>query len=242
MSFNTASCSSLNYEKKSCANCEKKELSLLEDLSYDELEILNKNRYVVSYKADETICKEGTKSLGLICLNKGKVKITKRGFNGTELIVALKKPVDFIGFRTLMSGSNYLSSIIAIEDVEVCVIDKTNFFKVIESNKQLAFKIINLFAQELNENDNRLLNHIHKHVRARMAEALLLIDEIYGMNSRGVLAVSFRRSDLAALSNMTVSNVSRVLTSFSNENLIETNKRNIKINNLKALKDISVFG
>jgi len=242
MSFNTASCSSLNYEKKSCANCEKKELSLLEDLSYDELEILNKNRYVVSYKADETICKEGTKSLGLICLNKGKVKITKRGFNGTELIVALKKPVDFIGFRTLMSGSNYLSSIIAIEDVEVCVIDKTDFFKVIESNKQLAFKIINLFAQELNENDNRLLNHIHKHVRARMAEALLLIDEIYGMNSRGVLAVSFRRSDLAALSNMTVSNVSRVLTSFSNENLIETNKRNIKINNLKALKDISVFG
>jgi CRP/FNR family transcriptional regulator, polysaccharide utilization system transcription regulator len=242
MSFNTASCSSLNYEKKSCANCEKKELSLLEDLSYDELEILNKNRYVVSYKADETICKEGTKSLGLICLNKGKVKITKRGFNGTELIVALKKPVDFIGFRTLMSGSNYLSSIIAIEDVEVCVIDKTNFFKVIESNKQLAFKIINLFAQELNENDNRLLNHIHKHVRARMAEALLLIDEIYGMNSRGVLAVSFRRSDLAALSNMTVSNVSRVLTSFSNENLIETNKRDIKINNLKALKDISVFG
>ncbi len=242
MSFNTASCSSLNYEKKSCANCEKKELSLLEDLSYDELEILNKNRYVVSYKADETICKEGTKSLGLICLNKGKVKITKRGFNGTELIVALKKPVDFIGFRTLMSGSNYLSSIIAIEDVEVCVIDKTDFFKVIENNKQLAFKIINLFAQELNENDNRLLNHIHKHVRARMADALLLIDEIYGMNSRGVLAVSFRRSDLAALSNMTVSNVSRVLTSFSNENLIETNKRDIKINNLKALKDISVFG
>ncbi len=75
-----------------------------------------------------------------------------------------------------------------------------------------------------------------------MADALLLIDEIYGMNSRGVLAVSFRRSDLAALSNMTVSNVSRVLTSFSNENLIETNKRDIKINNLKALKDISVFG
>jgi len=242
MSFNTASCSSLNDKKKSCMDCEKKTLSLLEDLSYDELEILNKNRYVVSYKADETICKEGTKSLGLICLNKGKVKITKRGFNGTELIVALKKPVDFIGFRALMSGSNYLSSIIAIEDVEVCVIDKTDFFKVIENNKQLAFKIINLFAQELNENDNRLLNHIHKHVRARMADALLLIDEIYGINSRGVLAVSLRRSDLAALSNMTVSNVSRILTSFSKENLIETHKRDIKIINLKALKDISVFG
>ncbi|MCH7524142.1 MAG: Crp/Fnr family transcriptional regulator [Bacteroidetes bacterium] len=242
MLFNTTSCPSLNTKKNTCENCAKRDYSLLNELSYDELKILNKNRYIVSYKTGETICKEGTKPLGLICLNKGKVKIIRRSDNGTELIVALKKPVDFIGFRALMSDNIYLSSIIALEEVEVCIIDKTDFFKVIEANKQLAFKIINLFAQELNELDNRMFNNIHKHIRARMADALLLIDEVYGTYPNGTLAVLLKRQDLAALSNMTASNVSRVLSSFSKENLIETNQRDIKIKNLKALKDLSVFG
>jgi len=243
MPFNTTSCAFLNDKKKSCMNCESKTLSLLDGLSYDELKTLNKNRYTVSYKAAETICKEGTKPIGLICLNKGKIKITKRGFNGTEQIVALKKPVDFIGFRALMSDNNYVSSIIALERVEVCIIDKKDFFKVVENNNQLAFKIINSFAQELNDVENRLLNHIQKHVRARMADALLLIDKIYGTNSKGMLAAdTLKRSDLAALSNMTVSNVSRVLSSFTKEKIIETHKRDIKINNIKALEDLSAYG
>jgi CRP/FNR family transcriptional regulator, polysaccharide utilization system transcription regulator len=240
--FNPTSYSSSKIIDSSCVNCAKREHSLLNELSHDELKILNKHRYVVSYQAGETICKEGTKPLGLICLNIGKAKITKRDVNGSEQIVALKKPVDFIGFSALMSESFYLSSIIALEDVEVCIIEKADFFKVVGTNKQLAFKIISLFARELNELDNRLFNNIHKHIRARMAESLLLIDEIYGTYPNGTLAVSLKRLDLAALSNMTVSNVSRVLSSFSKENLIETSQRDIKIKNLKALKDLSVFG
>ena len=58
-----------------CYNCSKRSNSLLSDLSVDEFKILTKNRYSVSYKSEEIICKEGTKPLGLIYLNKGKVKI-----------------------------------------------------------------------------------------------------------------------------------------------------------------------
>ena len=118
-------------DKNTCMNCVKRCHSLLNELSYDELKTLNHNRYTVSYSANETICKEGAKSLGLICLNKGKVKITRSGMIGAEQILALKKPVDFIGFRTLMNGNTYLSSAIAIDDVSVCIIDKQDFFKVI---------------------------------------------------------------------------------------------------------------
>lgn len=81
-------------------NCVKRCHSLLNELSYDELKTLDQNKYTVSFRANETICKEGAKSLGLICLNKGKVKITRSGMIGAEQILALKKPVDFIGFRT----------------------------------------------------------------------------------------------------------------------------------------------
>ena len=225
-----------------CYNCTKRSDSLLSDLSVNELKILDKNRYVISYKSGETICKEGTKPLGLVCLNKGKVKIVRTGVNGTEQIVGLKKSVDFIAFRALMGGTSCLSSSIALEESNVCIINKKDFFKVIESNNRLAFSIIKALALNLIKTEGRLVSLTQKHVRARLAEALLLFQNIYGTNpDSGNLNVSLKRSDLAGLSNMTTSNAIRVLSSFNKENLIDVNRRNIKIIDIKTLKDISKF-
>jgi CRP/FNR family transcriptional regulator, polysaccharide utilization system transcription regulator len=228
--------------KYNCLNCIKRSNSLLSDLTNNELKLLDKNRYEVSYKSGEIICKEGTKPFGLICLNKGKVKIVRKGVNGNEQIVGLKKAVDFIGFRGLMGGSFYLSTAITLEDSLICVIEKKDFFKVVEMNKKLAFKIIKLFANNLIKKDSRLVSLTQKHIRARLAEALLLIKDIYGINpSTGILNVSLKRSDLANLSNMTTANAIRVLSSFKEENLVGINHRKIKLNNLKDLKNISAF-
>ena len=232
----------MNNRINSCLNCTKRNDSLLNDLSNDELRILNKNKYSVSYKSGEIICKEGTKPLGLICLNKGKVKIVRRGINGNEQIVGLKKSVNFIGFRALMGGSYCLSSSITLEDSAVCIIKKKDFFKVIKTNKELALNIIQSFALDLIKYDGRLINLTQKHVRARLAEALLLIHDFYGTDpSTGNLNVALKRSDLAGLSNMTTPNAIRVLSSFKRENLVEVNQQNIKINDVNVLKDISFF-
>jgi CRP/FNR family transcriptional regulator, polysaccharide utilization system transcription regulator len=228
--------------KNNCLICPKRSNSLLSDLSNEELTIFDKNRYTVSYKSGDVICKEGTKPLGLICLNKGKVKIVRRGIKGTEQIVGLIKAIDFIDFRALIVGNPYLSSSIALEDSCICVIKKKVFFKVIESNKKLAFKIIRLFATNLIDKDSRLVNLTQKHIRARLAEALLLINDIYGINpNTGILNVSLKRSDLAGIANMTTANAIRVLSSFKKEKLIDVNYRNIKLNNLKKLKRISIL-
>ena len=93
-----------------CLNCKKRKESLLGDLSNNELNILNSNRYEVSYKSGEIICKEGIKPLGLVCLNKGKVKILRRGVNGIQQIVGLKKAVDFIHANpAIMQGFSFFS-------------------------------------------------------------------------------------------------------------------------------------
>ncbi len=229
-------------KKKLCLNCIQRENSLLNDLSYDELKIIDKNRYSVTYKSGEVICKEGAKPLGLICLTRGKVKTVRRDLKGTEHIVGLKKSVNFIGFRALMGGNSCLSSSITLEDSTVCIIKKKDFFEVIKSNKGLAFKIMKSLALDLIKSDDRLLNLTQKHVRARLAEALLLIHDIYGINQEtGNLNVSLKRSDLAGLSNMTTPNAIRVLSSFNKENLVEVKNKKIKIIDLEVLKDISVF-
>jgi len=226
----------------SCLNCTKRNNSLLNDLSNDELKLLNKNKYSISYESGQIICKEGSKPPGLICLNRGKVKIVRKGINGTEQIVGLKKATNFLGFKALMSGETCLSSAIALEDSAVCIVKRKNFFKTIENNKALAFKIMKSFAHDLMKSDSRLVNLNQKHVRGRLAEALLLIHDIYGTNQKtGNLSVYLKRSDLAGLSNMSTGNAIRVLSSFKKENLVEVNRQNIKIMDLNVLKDISAF-
>ena len=226
-------------EDVTCLNCKKRKESLLGDLNNDELKKLNSNRYEVSYKSGEIICKEGTKPLGLVCLNKGKIKVLRRGVNGIQQIVGLKKAVDFIAFRALMGGIPCLSSYIALEDSNVCIIRKKDFFKVIENNKNLAFKIIQMLALNLINTDGRLVSLTQKHIRSRLAEALLLVNEIYGTNpNTGILNVSLKRSDLASLSNMTTANAIRILSCFKEENLIDVNHRNIKLKDLKGLEDV----
>ena len=228
--------------KNSCLDCIKRKDSLLSDLRARELKILEKNRYSVSYKPGEIICKEGTKPLGLICLNKGKVKMVRRRLNGTEQIVGLKQSVDFIDFRALMVGNTCLSSSIALEESNVCIIKKKDFFKVIEINKNFAFKIIRFLALELIKKDSSLVNITQKHIRARLAEALILINNIYGTNpSDGFLNVSLKRSELAGLANMTTANAIRVLSSFNKNKLVEVNHRKIRIIDLEVLKELSVL-
>ncbi len=233
----------LDTEMHDCLCCSKKVHSLFSELSCDELIILNENKYKVSYKAGETIYKAGTRPVGLLCLYQGKVKISRMGMNGTEQIVALKKPVDFIGFRALMEEKYFLSSAVALEPSSVCIINKDNFFKTIRNNANLALRVIRILARELNELEGRLLNLTQKHVRARLADALLIAHDVYGQSpDDGVLNVSLKRADLAALANMTTANAIRVLSSFAKENVVEIDKRNIKINDLNALNEISVWG
>jgi len=226
-----------------CMNCRIKRDSLFNDLSFEELTVLNEKRYTMSFKAGEVICKTGSRPLGLFCLTSGKVKISQWGQNGVEQIVALKKPVDFIGFRTVMLDCQSPVSAIALEDSTVCVIDKNDLYKVVQNNNKLAFKFMRYFAGEYKKAESRFVHLTHKHMRARLADTLLHLLNTFGtLDDQGTIDAALKRTELAALSNMSTANAIRFLSVFSKEHLIEIDNRKIKILNLKALENISLLG
>lgn len=227
---------------RDCKTCLKRRFSLLEGLDMEDLGRLAEGRYSIEYKKGETIYKEGSWPQGLICLNQGKVKITKWGVNGAEQIIGLKKPVDFLGFTALMSEMPFRNSSVALEDSSICIIEKNDFFEVIEKNKQLAFRIFKQLANEVEDMEVRMLNLTNKHLRARLADSLILLSEVFGIENDHLLKVEMKRSDIASLSNMTPSNVTRVLSDFNQENLIKIDHRKIFLEDFRTLRSISVNG
>lgn len=227
-------------EEINCMNCRMKQDTLFNDLSFEELSILNKERYRVSFKAGETLCKMGCKPIGLLCLNSGKAKLINPGFNGVEQIIGLKKPMDFIGLRSVVLDCQSPVSAIALEDTTACVIERKYLYHVLKNNNRLAFKFMRYFARQLEQAEHRYTSNTQKNMRARLADALLHLLETYGTQKDNLtIDISLKRIEIASLSNMSQANAIRFLSTFSKEGLIEMEGRKITIKDLKALQAAS---
>ncbi len=227
--------------KISCLNCSFRKLSFFDGLPEHDLIKINQNRKTGSFKAGELIYKESDIPTGLLCLRNGKVKISKDGLQ--DAILDFNKAVDFLGIESLILGKHYPFSATAIESTEICVIQKESFLELIETNSAFALKIIQLLAKTSNNANERLLMLTQKHIRGRLAHSILQLKERHGVLLDGkTLNISLKRADLAAYANMNSSNAIRVLSQFVDEELIETDKRKIKIIDLKGLIRISELG
>lgn len=111
------------------------------------------------------------------------------------------------------------------------------------ANFEIAKFFIRYLSVELGRSDDRTVNLTQKHIRGRLAEALLFLKDSYGLEEDGyTLSIYLSREDLASLSNMTTSNAIRTLSAFANEKLIAIDGRKIKFIADDELKKISKMG
>ena len=103
-------------------------------LSQEELDIINKDRYSVRYKAGEMILKQGTSSTHVLSLIDGIVKIYIEGMGDRNLLLNLAKPWALLGGPGLHSDRKVHYSISALTDVSICFIVLDNFNKVMSMN------------------------------------------------------------------------------------------------------------
>ncbi len=196
------------------------------------LEIINHvadNYKVKEYKKKEVIYTEGANPMGVYFLNKGKVKILKSSELGKELITDLINEGDFFGYVSLLEGELYTDSAQAMEDSEICIIPKDDFFSLLFSNREVAGKFIKMLSNELSEKEERLVKLAYHSVRKRVAEALITIRDRYKKESDAKFSMAISREDLANIVGTAPETVIRTLSDFKDEKLIDIKASNITI-------------
>lgn len=212
-------------------------------LTPDEKRVIVDNFSIHNFKKNQIIYAERDEPEFLWCLLKGKAKLFKDGVGGRQQILRLIRPVQYFGYRAHFAGEPYVSSASAMEastlgSLPISVVDQ-----LINSNRKVAWFFIHELSRNLGNSDTRIVNLTQKHIRGRLAEALIVLKENYGYEDDGTtLRIYMAREDLANLSNMTTSNAIRTLTSFVSEKIIVVDGRQIKIINEPALRKISKFG
>jgi CRP-like cAMP-binding protein len=189
------------------------------------------------------VFREGEIPNHLVCLISGQVKVFKEGIAGRDWIARMVNSVELLGYRALFGEETYNVSAQTIQDSIVCKIEKDTIFAILKKNPNLMFEIMKLLARELGFVHTRTITLTQKHIRGRLAEALLFLEKTYGFeDDLQTLKVKLSREDLANLSNMTASNAIRTLSAFSIEKLIELDGRKIKIIDKNALEKINQIG
>lgn len=212
-------------------------------LNEEQQEFLRKHLTIRTFKKNESIYSEGELPNQLLCLLQGKVKIFKYGAGGRNQIIRVIKPVEYFGYRASFAGQSFLTAAAAFEFSIVGMIPMSIITKLVCENHQLAWFFIRQLSIDLGIADERTVNLTQKHIRGRLAEAILFLKDNYGMEEDGAtLSIYLSREDMANLSNMTTANAIRTLSNFSSEKIISTDGRKIKILNEAALKRISKFG
>ncbi|MBP3830097.1 MAG: Crp/Fnr family transcriptional regulator [Bacteroidaceae bacterium] len=216
---------------------------VLDLLTMDEHEQLLKDASVHVFRKNELIYNPGDKPTHLHCLLSGKVKICKDGVGGRTQIVRVIRPVEYFGYRPAFAGENYVSYALAFENSTIVRIPMDEVIKVVKGNARLSWFFINRLATDLGRADERTVSLTQKHIRGRLADALLFLKESYGVEEDGfTLSIYLSREDLANLSNMTTSNAIRTLSAFAAERLVAVDGRKVKLLDIAKLEKISRIG
>ncbi len=196
------------------------------------------------FKRNEFVYRSQEPPLNMMCLLEGKVKIFKEGLcGGRSQIVRVIKPVEFFGYRAMFANENHQAAASAFEPSVIALIPRDAIGQLMKENPEDSIFFVRHLAKELGVSDERTVNLTQKHIRGRLAEALLFLRENYGTEAdEQTLNIRISREDLANLSNMTTSNAIRTLSAFANEKLIAISGRKIRLANIDELIQISKNG
>lgn len=223
-------------EQPLCEQCQSRHSSIFCSLTDEHLGELSLNKVCNQYRKGQIIFSEGNRPLGLFCVNKGKVKISRTGNEGREQIVRFAREGDIIGYRALLSGENYTGTATTLDDSSICFIPRDIVMNLLNQNAEMAMRIMKLLSSDLKNAESRMTELAQKPVRERVAEVILMLKEFYGTEKdNSTINISLTREDLANIVGTATETLIRLLSEFRHEKLIDLTGKKIKVLNNQAL-------
>ena len=149
-------------------------------LDGDEKRRIIDNFQIINFKKNQVIYAEKEEPEFIWCLIKGKVKKYKDGVGGRQQIIRLIRPVQYFGYRAYFAKEPYVSSAAALEASTLGTLPMSLVDELIDKNNKLARFFIQELSRNLGGSDAKIVNLTQKHIRGRLAEALMVLKDNYG--------------------------------------------------------------
>jgi CRP/FNR family transcriptional regulator, polysaccharide utilization system transcription regulator len=222
-----------------CEQCIVREFSSLNTLKKDELLRMANCKISFTIKKGDPIFEEGESVNGIYCIKDGVCKLSKLSANGKDQIVKLVKPGELLGQRSMISDEPANLSAVALEEMEVCFIPRTEVLHFFNTNNQFSMNVMKNICGDLKESDDHMVSMSQKTVKERLAETLLYLEETFGTNEDGTLRIQLTREELAGMIGTATESCIRLLSEFNKTGLIELTGKRISVTDRNKLKKMA---
>jgi len=219
-------------------HCKIKENTLFSDLTDEQLDIFKDAVTTSFHKKKDVVFVEGGPCPGFYVVKSGRIKLIKTSRDGKEQIIKILQPGELLGMETFYDGKRYGNTAMAMDDCELCFIEKRAFFRVIGEHPSIAKKIIIALSKELDHAYSKIGSMGLMTAREKMAHLLHTLAIEYGVKENGKvkLNLSLSRLEIAELLGITQETAIRLLKSFKEDGIIEIKKKEIFIKSLPKLQ------
>lgn len=239
-------CSNCCNHEDGCSHehCAKK-VSLFASLSDDELMQMTSLIAQKHFDKGEIIFSEGQDFDQLYIVNQGSMKVLKYNKDGKEQILYILSEGEFLGDLSLLKKGILPFSAIALEDITLCTIHKNDFDHIIKTNPSISLKVLEYAHDRIYELENLIQTVTTKDIDTRLATLLLNLSKSFGQKSSHnaqevYINLTMSREDMANFIGVTRETVSRKLSFFQSEGILEViGNKALRILSLDQLKELA---
>ena len=183
------------------------------------------------YAARDTLFVPGDPDGQLYFLLEGTVRLYRLYGGHKEATIALLKDGGVFGELTLEGAPWQTSFAEAVTDTRVLTVRKPLLTEAIKRRPEFALKLFGSFSERLRQSDEVIESLLERGVSARLATLLSHLGERFGEpdGTGTVLKMRLTHQDLANMIFSTREAVSKVMSEFQRDGLIEVRNRTISV-------------
>lgn len=231
---------SLSHLKVACASCNMRELCLpfgLSTAEIEQLETLISTRKKV--RRGDSLFRSGDRFESLYAVRVGFLKSTVVSADGREQVTGFHMAGELVGLDGI-SNETHTCDTLALEDTDVCVIPYERLEEVALSVPTLRSHFHKVMSREIVREHGVMLLLGTMHAEERMSAFLLNLSQRFEARgySRSHFVLRMTRAEIGSYLGLKLETVSRALSRFAQDGLIDVNQKRIRIADPDGLRAI----
>ena len=212
-------------------------LALFDRMSDEDLDRLLNHATARRVAQGDAVFEQGQLAASFFLLLHGRLKVTQVTRDGQQIIVRVVHPGDLFGFTRALGRSDYPGTATAAVDSLVASWPTESWDSFVADNPHLAMNAIRTIGQRLDEAHTRIREMSTEEVERRVAHAVLRLVEQAGMRVETGMRVDFpiSRRDIAEMTGTTLHTVSRILSAWETQGLVEGGRQRLVVCDAAAL-------
>ena len=191
-----------------------------------------------TFSRGQALMHEGQIPDRVLVVRSGRVKVYSTTPTGKEVVLAVRGPGELVGELSALDQEPRSASIVALDRVEAVVLSSTEFRRFLLENPRVALWLLGMLSRRLRDADAKRVEYSTLPTLGRVAKRIVEIAEQWGETKGDVIEVDLpiSQEDLAGWTGSSLESVGRALQTMRGFGWITTQRREIRVLDLEAIR------